>query len=193
VPARVSADADSRESRSDGLALSNEITPDGQTAVQAVFDVDADADAVYRVLRDAERFPEFMPDTKEVRILESGPGYQITHFWGGKGVFESRLTLKRTLLDTDRKISWSLIEGRPRAVTGYWHVEQAPDGRGSRVTYLNHIDVGGWIPEAMVRHFVKQSLHAMAANLRKRVDSGGVWQSAEYLERTRRDAHLQLD
>jgi ribosome-associated toxin RatA of RatAB toxin-antitoxin module len=169
--------------RAQQVQLSSERMADGKTAIKAVFRIIAAPEAVYETLRDAARFPEFMPDTREVRIVETGPGYQIAYFWGGAGLFESKLTLKREYDDRRQRISWSLVSGRPRAVTGFWQIEKEPARQGAVVTYVNHIDAGIWIPDAVARAFIRKDIDHMAANLRKRVLSGNVWKSEEYLKR----------
>jgi len=163
--------------------LSAERMADGRTAVKAIFRIAASPAAVYETLRDAARFPEFMPDTREVRILEAGPGYQIAYFWGGEGLVESKLTLKREYDDRRQRISWNLVKGRPRAVTGFWQVEEQTAGQGAVITYVNHVDAGAWIPDTIARAFIRKDIDQMAENLRKRVLSGGVWKSEEYLRR----------
>lgn len=168
---------------SQDVQISNERMADGKTAIKAIFRINAAPGAVYETLRDATRFPEFMPDTREVRIEETGPGYQIAYFHGGEGLFESNITLKRAYDDRSCRISWSLVKGRPRAVTGFWQIEKASDGSGAVVTYVNHIDAGTWIPDAIARAFIRKNISQIAENLRKRVLSGNTWKSEEYLRR----------
>jgi ribosome-associated toxin RatA of RatAB toxin-antitoxin module len=165
------------------VQLSNERMADGETAIKAIFRITAAPGAVYETLRDATRFPEFMPGTREVRIVETGPGYQIAYFHGGEGLFESDITLKREYNDRSCRIAWSLIKGRPRTVTGFWQIDKGPDDHNAVVTYVNHIDPGAWIPDVLARAFIRRYISQTAESLRKRVCSGGVWKSEEYLRR----------
>lgn len=165
------------------VQLSNERMPDGKNAIKAIFRITAAPVDVFETLRDATRFPEFMPDTREVRIVENGPGYQIAYFHGGEGLFESDITLKREYDNRSCRISWSLVKGRPRAVSGFWQIDKGPDENSAVVTYVNHIDPGAWIPDAVARAFIRRNINQIAENLRKRVCSGGIWKSEEYLRR----------
>jgi ribosome-associated toxin RatA of RatAB toxin-antitoxin module len=139
---------------------------------------------VFRILRDVERHPEFMPEVKEVRIVSSGPGYHVVYFRAGEGLFASEHTLRRTYDDAERRISWSLVQGRPKDLSGSWHVERSPDGAGSLVTYSAYIDAGTLVPSVLTRYFSKRTLPLMVDNLRKRAESGGQWQSDEYRKRS---------
>jgi ribosome-associated toxin RatA of RatAB toxin-antitoxin module len=165
------------------VQLSNERMPDGKTAIKAIFRITSSPRVVYETLRDANRFPEFMPDTREVCIVESGPGYQIAYFRGGEGLFESEVTLRREYDDWNWRIAWSLIKGRPRAVTGFWQIDKGPDDHHAVITYFNHIDPGAWIPDVFARAFIRRYIIQTAESLRKRVCSGGAWKSEEYLRR----------
>jgi ribosome-associated toxin RatA of RatAB toxin-antitoxin module len=166
-----------------GVQLSDEIMPNGRTAVRAVFRVDADPDTVYRTVCDVTHFPEFMPNTRAASVLAAGAGFQVVRFSGGSGWVRGDVTLRRLMNDAERRISWTLVEGRPRAVNGFWHVERGPGGQGSLVTYSNDVDLGAWVPDALVKSFVRSGLSDMVVSLRKRVASGGTWRSPEYLKR----------
>jgi ribosome-associated toxin RatA of RatAB toxin-antitoxin module len=161
-------------SRAEGVKVTEEKMPSGRVAIQAVFRIDAPPDRVYKTLRDASRFPEFMPGTKEVRIVESGEGYQVASFRGGSGLFESTLVMKRTL-----------VKGRVREMKGFWLVQEAEEQGVSLVTYRNYVDAGALIPDAIVREYLKKDITPMAAALRKRVLSGGTWRSEAYLNASR--------
>jgi ribosome-associated toxin RatA of RatAB toxin-antitoxin module len=168
-------------SRAEGVKVTEEKIPGGRIAIQAVFRIDAPPDQVYKTLRDASRFPEFMPGTKEVRILESGDGYQVASFLGGSGLFESTVVMKRTLADTERRVSWTLVKGRVREMTGFWLVQEAEEQAVSLVTYRNYVNAGALIPDGIVREYLKRDIPPMVAALRKRVLSGGTWRSEAYL------------
>ena len=165
-----------------GLKISNEKVGSGKTGLKAIFRMKAGPDVVYKTLRDVRRFPEFMPYAQEVRILKSGPGYNIIQFLGGNGLFKTDIIVKQVFDDADRRISWSLVKGNTaRAVEGFWDVEKDQSGLGSLVTYLNYVNVGTFIPDFITRYYLKNDINHMVRNLRKRVNSGGTWKSEEYL------------
>lgn len=167
------------------VQISDETAPDGTPGIRAVFWMEAEADVVYQTLRDSQHFPEFMPDTRKVFVLESGPDYQIACFSGVVGFINSDLTLKRVYDDTTRRISWSLISGLPREMTGFWLVEKDPHRSGSFVMYTSYVAKDFWFPDGIVRGLLRNNINKTAASLRKRVESGGNWKSEEYLRRER--------
>ncbi len=80
-------------------------------ALRASFLVQGDADLVDETLRNAEKFPEFMPNTDEVQVLERAEDHQIVSFKGSSGLFKSEVVLRRVADDRSRRISWSLVRG----------------------------------------------------------------------------------
>ena len=185
APSAAEGPAFSLEALKSGQALiTDEVKPGGKTWVTAIFWLKTEPDAVFRILRDVEHHPEFMPEVKEARIVERGPGYHVAHFRAGEGFFASEHTLKRVYDEPERRISWSLVQGRPKDLSGYWHVQQSPDGVGSLVTYSAYIDVGVLVPDVLTRYFAKRTVPLMIDNLRKRSESGGRWQSDEYRRRS---------
>ena len=111
---------------------------DAHTALRASFLVRGDADAVYETLRDAEKFPEFMPNTDEVTVLEQAEDHQIVSFKGSSGLFKSEVVLRRVADDRSRRISWSLIRGSLKSSDGFWSVEHDTTVRGLACNLLKH-------------------------------------------------------
>ena len=164
----------------DAPVITEEPASKGKTAVKAVFFIPGDPNLVYAILKDAERFPEFMPDTLEARIIESSEDCHVAEFKGSNGLIQSRFILRRIFADHERRISWTQIEGSAKDVQGSWVVKE--ENGGSRVTYWSVVDAGALVPDALVRAYQKESIPPMIANLRLRVQSGGTWKSENYLK-----------
>lgn len=162
------------------VVLGEELRPDGKKALRAVFHVKADPDLVYRTLRDVERFPEFMPDSKRVKILEKGERHQIVAFSGSRGPLRADIVMKRVVDDRERRIEWSLVKGPPRELSGYWQVAGETRDGGVFVAYSNYMNAGQLIPDFLARSLLRSDIRAMVVNIRKRVESGGTWQSDAY-------------
>ncbi len=145
----------------------------GRTWVKAEFRVDAPPEEFFALLLDVERFPEFMPEVREAKILEAGEGFQVVRFHAGSGLFKSRHVLRR-LYDTGQgTIRWTLVEGTPRALEGSWTIDPSPEGGGSLVRYAAYVDPGFWVPDSLARHFQKRTLPGMISSLQRRVLGGG--------------------
>lgn len=159
---------------------------DKRMALRAAFLVRGDVDDVYTTLRDAEKFSEFMPNTDEVKVLEHAEDHQIVSFKGSSGPFKSEVVLRRVADDRSRRIVWSLVRGSLKSSDGFWSVEHDTVCGASRVTYANTVDANLPLPGRLVRSFLRTSIEDTAVRLRKRVSSGGVWQSEEYRRRLKK-------
>jgi ribosome-associated toxin RatA of RatAB toxin-antitoxin module len=140
-------------------------------------------DDVYHTLRDAERFPEFMPGTDEVRILEDNGKCKTVLFKGSRGFLSAEVVLRRISDDPLRRISWSLVRGSLKSSDGFWSVEQDTRCEAALVTYSNTVDAKLLVPTRIVHAFLRKSVEETAECLRLRVASGGVWQSEKYKKR----------
>jgi len=161
--------------------------PDSGTELRATFLVQGDPDEVYRTLRDAERFPEFMPGTSEVRVLEKHPDCQIVSFKGARGIFEAEVVLRRVSDDTRRRISWSLVRGSLKSSDGFWLVEPYSRCGAALVSYANTVEARPLVPARLIHSFLRGSIEDTAECLRRRVASGGVWQSDTYLKQAAKE------
>jgi ribosome-associated toxin RatA of RatAB toxin-antitoxin module len=159
---------------------------DAHTALRASFLVRGDVDDVYTTLRDAEKFPEFMPNTDEVQVLERAQDHQIVSFKGSSGLFKSEIVLRRVADDRSRRISWNLVRGSLKSSDGFWAIEHDPMCGASRVTYSNTVDAKLPVPARFVHSFLRKSIEDTAVSLRRRVASGGTWQSEEYCRRLKK-------
>ena len=168
-------------SEASGLIITNEKRADGKKAVTAVFSVNADPELVYHTLRDVERFPEFMPGSAAVKMLEKKAGYQVVKFSGSRGLLSADIVMKRIIDDKNRKIEWSIVDGPPKEVSGYWSV--GSNDNGSIVHYSNYVDAGLLIPGFLVRKYLIEDIQRMVPNIIRRIESGGTWLSGEYLEK----------
>jgi ribosome-associated toxin RatA of RatAB toxin-antitoxin module len=163
------------------LVIKNEKQKDGKKCIKATFSLNADPDLVYNTLCNVEKFPEFMPGSSKVKILEKGENYQVVKFSGKKGILSADIIMKRIIDKKNRKINWNLVDGPMRNVSGYWLVEK--DKKNDSLTvvhYSNHVDAGILLPGFMVRKHLHEDIKRMVPNIRKRVESRGTWISEEY-------------
>lgn len=102
--------------------------------------IKADKAKVYSVTKEMERFPDFMPDVKKVKILERMDNKTITDWeslledtpicWKEQDEFD----------DATPKIKFKLIEGDLDKLDGEWKFEDAPEG--TKVTLSLDYDFG---------------------------------------------------
>lgn len=166
------------------LVITNEKREDGKKIVSTAFVLKADPEQVYNVLRDVEKFTEFMPGAADVEILEKGKDFQVVKFSGSRGLLSGDITMKRKIDDDNRRIEWNLVDGPPREVCGYWHVERDREKESLTVVhYSNYVDAGALIPGILVRKYLHDDIKRMVPNIIKRVESGGTWLSDDYLKK----------
>jgi len=158
--------------------------PDGSQKVLFVAKIymRASPKEIWKVLRDYDKFEEFMPNVSECEVLKKeGPVYWVRYktkvLW-----VEVNYYLKLVGVEKYKRIEYQLDESKEndiRATEGYWVFEKAPDGKGSVVTYCTRTDTGIPAPEFIARKAGKMSLPMIVKNVKKRVESGGTWKKTD--------------
>jgi hypothetical protein len=75
------------------------------------------------------------------------------------------------------------VRGSLKSSEGFWAVETNNLCGTSLVTYSNIVDANLPVPARLIHSFLRSNIEETAVNLRKRVASGGVWQSKKYQKR----------
>jgi uncharacterized membrane protein len=192
LPLSSNGASEEDETSRTAITVTEEKMEGGRVAVRAVFQIEARPETVYETLKEIAEFPEFMPDTKDVQILESGPGYHIANVLSKNGPLENRIVMKRVFLEAEYRISWHQVEGQAKEAEGFWLVKGDKDGEGSIVTFQSYVDAGPLIPKSIVRDQIKKSISPMVASIEKRIESGGTWKSKSFIERQRNGQRAEL-
>lgn len=127
--------------------------------------VQAGAGAVWDVIADFDRYPEWNDEVREVEVLETdeqGWGTSV-RFKIDAGVFNATLVLAYTY--TDDRMSWWLTEGdKVKKNDGAYTLEARPDG-ATQVTYELEVEpaikVPGVLKRQAAKRIVSQALKAM--------------------------------
>lgn len=156
------------------------VNPDGSQRVDflAKIFIKASREAIWKVIRDYEKFPEFMPNTQKCKILkQEGETYWV--YYEVKVMMVTvHYCLKATGVEKYKRIEFRLDNICPsdiRSTSGYWFLEDAPDGSGTIVHYSTYTDTGIPAPEALAKQAAKKSLPQVVKNVKQRVESGGTW------------------
>ena len=90
--------------------------------------VACDPAAAYAVVEDIERFPEFMPNVDDIRIIESSGQRKVAHWdttiddapldWVEEGIYEPE----------ELRVRFRSLEGVFDRFDGFWQVEAADGG-----------------------------------------------------------------
>ncbi|MFN3432590.1 MAG: type II toxin-antitoxin system RatA family toxin [Candidatus Sericytochromatia bacterium] len=136
-------------------------------SLRAVFFVAGPLAVAREVLWDQERFVEFVPDVKAVKVLERHPNRQIVEITGGRGPVSVSYVADRTL--EARRIAWKSVRGDVKRNDGSWTLEPAPGG--TLVTYQVHVVPKGPVPGYVVGYLQKQALTGLIKAIRTRIEA----------------------
>jgi ribosome-associated toxin RatA of RatAB toxin-antitoxin module len=134
---------------------------------------------VFRLARNVESFPEFMPDVKSVTVLErSEDGTRtVTEFVGI--IKEFKTTMKWTEEDfwdeEARTCRFNLVKGDFKTYSGLWTFEEVDGGTKytSVIEYEYDIPMIGPLIKALIMKKMKQNVDNMLAAIKEKVEAQG--------------------
>jgi ribosome-associated toxin RatA of RatAB toxin-antitoxin module len=138
----------------------------------------ADVESVYRTAKDVERFPEFMPDVKSLRVLErSEDGRRTVVEWVGL-IAEFKTTVKwieeDQWDDVTHTCDFQLVRGDFKSYSGRW--EFHPTAEGTRFTsvldYEYDIPLIGPLIKKLIFKKMGENVDRLQAALKERVERG---------------------
>jgi ribosome-associated toxin RatA of RatAB toxin-antitoxin module len=141
--------------------------------------ISAPPDAVYAVVKDVERFPDFMPDVQRITVLERSPdGLRQVVAWVGL-VPAIRLTVKWTEEDlwddTERTCRFRQVKGDFTEYEGIWRL--VPEGEGTRfeseLHYELEIPTVGPLIKGLVRKIMTDNVDRLQEAVRRRSETSG--------------------
>lgn len=136
----------------------------------------ADVESVYRTAKDVERFPEFMPDVKSLRVLErSEEGRRTVVEWVGL-IPEFKTTVKWVEADlwddAAHTCDFELVRGDFKSYGGRW--EFLPEANGtrflSRVDYEYDIPLIGPLIQKLIFKKMGENVDRLQAALKDRIE-----------------------
>ncbi len=137
--------------------------------------ISAPVEVVYELAQNIEAFPEYMPDIKEVTILERN-GSELVSRWGSY-VKEFARTVKwieKDHWDDEKRIcTFSQVEGDFTEYEGEWYFEA--DGEGSKmrliVRYELNLPLIGALIQGLLKKKVQENSDNMLAALKEKAES----------------------
>ena len=142
----------------------------GTRGIEVVFAVDAPPDALLGLLWDVGNFPRLFPDIKAYAVVGQAEGdpprsldisYRIDAV-----VKELHYVLRRVLDPAARSITWTELSGDLRRVRGGWWVDATDRPDVSMATYRAFVDVGRFVPTALVAKAAKKKAAEMVTRIR---------------------------
>lgn len=134
-------------------------------------------DAVYECAKDIERFPEFMPDVKDVKIIERGENGRIVSEWSAY-IPDFMMTVKWTeedLWDDAAKCcDFTLVKGDYASYSGKWTF--AEDNGGIRfdsiVDYEYDVPLIGALIKGLVQRKVQENVDQILKSVKEKIEGG---------------------
>jgi len=132
--------------------------------------IDAPLEAVFAVITNYEKYPEFLSEVKAVRVTDRRGAEALVHY--EVQVLKSIRYTLRIKEEAPQRVSWSLVEGEfMRENRGAWELQ--PEGMQTRATYSIEMTFGPFVPRAVVNALVDTSLPKMLESFKKRIESKG--------------------
>lgn len=120
-------------------------------------DIDASPEAVYALITEFERYPEFVPNQTRAEVVSrEGDLWQVR--------FE--LSVVKRLMYTlalqgvpARSLRWSLVEGdMMQSMGGGWTLEPLDDGARTHATYDIDVELKGFVPRSVSNALIERTL-----------------------------------
>ena len=144
--------------------------------IDASITVNAPVDKVFALARDIERYPEFMPDVKSIRILERDEKKQVSEWIGLVSQFriEMKWTEEDVWDEATHTCTWRQIKGDFQQYDGTWTFEPAADGGTEMkmsIDYRYEVPLIGPMLKALVRKLMAQNANDILAALKKQAEA----------------------
>jgi len=127
-------------------------------------------EAFFRLVQQYERYPEFVPELKAVRVgSRRGDTVEVT-YWLDVKLRVYDFTLRHVGRFPER-IDWELVRGGDfmRKNHGAWTLERTASG-GTRATYSIEIDLGPLVPATFEKALAERGLPNMLANFKAQAE-----------------------
>jgi len=141
-------------------------------SVKDSIDISATAEEIFDVATDFEKYREWNPQIKKVKILETDEDGYATEVWFAVDakVRKVKYTLEYDYSKWPKGYSWKLVEGDVKKLSGSYKFDEFEDV--TDVTYQLSIDPGFSVPGFLKRQGEKQIVKGALEDLKKRVEKG---------------------
>ena len=137
--------------------------------------VAADPRTVYELAKDMESFPKYMPDVKEVQVVERGPGGMTTRWRVHVIGRDFRWTERDEFDDAVPVIRYKQIEGDVKKFEGEWRFIPV-EGGGVRVELTVDAELGVPMLDALFNPVLKKAMEMnvdkMLQAIKERAEKG---------------------
>lgn len=127
---------------------------------------------VYRVAKDVEAFPEFMPDVESIRVLERDGSRTVTEWVGLVQGRKIRWVEEDHWDDASHLCTFRQREGDFTTYEGTWGFEAVPEGTRTTLNLVYEMDLplAGALLSNLLRVLVRKNLESMLAALKGQLE-----------------------
>lgn len=130
--------------------------------------IDVPPKVIYEVVYDFEKYPEFLPDVKDVAIEKKGKHLMAT--FEISVIKKIRYTLTFSTVPA-KKIEWSFVKGDLfKDNRGSWQFEEIKKGQ-TKATYHVEVDFGLLVPSMITNKLVGSNLPTMMKRFKERAET----------------------
>lgn len=140
------------------------------SSTRAEIDIEAPIEAVYDVIIDFESYPDFLNETRKVKILKStSKSARVTFKINIIRKIAYTLDIKLT---PQKGITWKLVEGDlMKKNIGRWKLSKKKSG--TKAVYEIDMEFAGLVPKAISNKLIGSSLPSMMRAFRDRAEDLG--------------------
>jgi coenzyme Q-binding protein COQ10 len=121
----------------------------------------------FNILKDYEKYPQFLKEVKSCRILEDRGNEKIVEY--KVSVIKDVMYLNKQLEMPPNEIRWKFMKGEVfKSMEGSWKLEATADNR-TRATYWVSAEFGLFVPSMITKTLLSVNLPAMMQAHHRRV------------------------
>ncbi len=139
--------------------------------VKEEIEINAPAEVVYNVASQTEKFPEFIPDVKVIKILDKKDNQQQTYWEANIDGIMFKWEELEVFNPEDLSVEYKLIKGDVDKFEGYWKVNSLSNDKSKLSLYLDfdvNIPMLANLIMPTIRFKVKKNVQSMLKAIKER-------------------------
>lgn len=139
--------------------------------VKEEIEINAPAKVVYDVASQTEKFPEFIPDVKVIKILDKKDNQQQTYWEANIDGIMFKWEELDVFNPEDLSVEYKLIKGDVDKFEGYWKINSLSNNKSKLTLYLDfdvNIPMLANLIMPTIRFKVKKNVQSMLKSIKER-------------------------
>lgn len=141
--------------------------------IKEEIEIDAPSYIVYEITSKVEKFPEFIPDVKNVRILHKEGNKQTTLWEASIDGINFKWEELEIYYPEQYYLEYKLIKGDPDKFEGYWKIDTINNEKSKLILYLDfevNIPVFSTLIMPTIRFKVKRNIQLMLKSIKEKAE-----------------------